>query len=163
MVQASTERPARPVGESTSEQHRDQSTVSISYLFAAAVLLMIGTAEFLYVFIESLLAVQGVYQWYPQFVAQQWFIYDELFTIFTFSGMLFGSLATALMLSKKNSTATLTTGILCTVSGASVFITSLIAPLASLWKSILNYFLPLFLAPLVGALLFYYAKLHEAE
>ena len=163
MVQASTERPARPVGESTSEQHRDQSTVSISYLFAAAVLLMIGTAEFLYVFIESLLAVQGVYQWYPQFVAQQWFIYDELFTIFTFSGMLFGSLATALMLSKKNSTATLTTGILCTVSGASVFITSLIAPLASLWKSILNYFLPLFLAPLVGALLFYYAKIHEAE
>jgi hypothetical protein len=163
MVQASTEEPARPVGESTSERHRDQSTVSISYLFAAAVLLMIGTAEFLYVFIESLLAVQGVYQWYPQFVAQQWFIYDELFTIFTFSGMLFGSLATALMLSKKNSTATLTTGILCTVSGASVFITSLIAPLASLWKSILNYFLPLFLAPLIGALLFYYAKIHGAE
>jgi len=163
MVQASTAQPARLVVGSTSEQHRDQSAVSISYLFAAAVLLIIGTAEFLYEFVESLLAVQGVYQWYPQFVAQQWFIYDELFTIFTFLGMLFGSLATALLLSKKNSTATLTTGILCTISGTSVFVISLIAPLASLWKSILNYFLPLFLAPLVGTLLFYYAMLHGAD
>jgi len=163
MVQTSTEQPARPVGESASEQHRPQSTVSITYLFTAAVLLIIGTAEFLYEFVESLVAVQGVYEWYPQFVAQQWFIYDELFTVFTFSGMFFGSLATALMLSKKNSTATLITGILCTISGASVFVTSLIAPLASLWKSILNYFLPLFLAPLVGTLLFYYAMLHGAD
>jgi hypothetical protein len=106
--------------------------------------------------------VQGVYQWYPQFVAQQWFIFDELFTIFTFSGMLFGSIATSLVLSKKNSTGTLITGLLCTISGASAFVTSLIAPQASLWKSILNYFLPLFLAPLVGTLVFYYAKLHGA-
>jgi hypothetical protein len=162
MAHASTEKAARPVGDSTCDQHRDQSTISISYLFTAAVLMIVGTAEFLYVFVESLLALQGVYQWYPQFVAQQWFIYDELFTIFTFSGMLFGSLATSLMLSKRNLTGTLITGFLCTISGASVFVTSLIAPLASLWKSIFYCFLPLFLAPLVGTLLFYYAKLHGA-
>jgi hypothetical protein len=124
--------------------------------------MMISTAEFLYIFVESLLAVQGIYQWYPQFVAQQWFIFDALFTIFTFSGMLFGSIATALVLSEKNSTGTLITGLLCTISGASTFATSLIAPQASLWKSILNYFLPLFMAPLVGTLIFYYAKLHGA-
>jgi hypothetical protein len=162
MVHASTEKATRPVGDSTCDQHRDQSTISINYLFTAAVLMIVGTAQFLYVFVESLLALQGVYQWYPQFVAQQWFNYDELFTIFTFSGMLFGSLATSLMLSKRNSAGTLVTGLLCTISGSSVFVTSLIAPLASLWKSTLYYFLPLFLAPLVGTLLFYYAKLHGA-
>lgn len=162
MVHASTEQPTRPFDESNHDQHRDQSTVSITYLFTAAVLMMISTAEFLYIFVESLLAVQGIYQWYPQFVAQQWFIFDELFTIFTFSGMLFGSIATALVLSKKSSTGTLITGLLCTISGASAFVTSLIAPQASLWKSILNYFLPLFMAPLVGTLVFYYAKLHGA-
>jgi hypothetical protein len=131
-------------------------------LFTAAVLMIISTAEFLYLFVESVLAVQGIYDWYPQFVAQQWFIYDELFTIFTFSGMLLATLATSLMLSKKNSTITLITGLLCTISGASAFVTSLIAPYASLWKSILYYFLPLFMAPLVGTLVFYYAKLHGA-
>jgi len=129
----------------------------LDFLLAAVVLIIVGTAGFLVVFAESVLALQGVYQWYPQFVAQQWFIYDELFTIFTFSGLFFGSLTASLILSSTNRT--LITGLLCTISGASVSVTSLIAPLAVLWKSVLYYFLPLFLAPLVGTLLFYHAKL----
>jgi hypothetical protein len=161
MVLALAEKAARPVGDGTriTSNENNQSTISTNYLFTAAVLMIVGTAGFLIVLVESVLALQGVYQWYPQFVAQQWFIYDELFTIFTFFGVLFGLLAASLMLSKRSSTGTLITGLLCTISGASVFVTCLIAPLAVLWKSILYYFLPLFLAPLVGTLLFYYVKL----
>jgi len=135
--------------------------ISVYYLFPAAVMMTIGTAGFLVVLVQSVLALQGVYQWYPQFVAQQWFIYDELFTILTFLGLLSGSLTTSLMVSNRNSNGTLITGLLCTISGAGVFVTSLIAPLAVLWESIVYYSMPLFLAPLVGTLLFYYAKLTQ--
>ena len=154
-----TERATRHVDDSTCDTNNqnNQPSMRLDFLLAAVVLIIVGTAGFLVVFAESVLALQGVYQWYPQFVAQQWFIYDELFTIFTFSGLFFGSLTASLILSSTNRT--LITGLLCTISGASVSVTSLIAPLAVLWKSVLYYFLPLFLAPLVGTLLFYHAKL----
>jgi hypothetical protein len=139
----------------------DQSApIGMRYLFAATTLMITGTAGFLVIFIVSVLALQGIYQWYPQFVAQQWFIYDQLFTTFTFLGLLFGSLATTLMLSRRNPTIALITALLSTVSGASVSVTSLIAPLAVLWRSVLYYFLPLFIAPLIGALIFYHVKLN---
>jgi len=161
MGYALIEETVRPVEYGTYDRHRDQSTVSVICLFTAAALMIVGTAEFLYVFVESLLALQGVYQWYPQFVAQQWFIYDELFTIFTFCGALFGSLAVTLALSGRNLTGTIIAGLLCAISGACVFIISLVAPLGLLWRSILYFFLPLFLLPLVGTLLLYYVKLHR--
>jgi hypothetical protein len=137
----------------------NEPSIVMSYLFAAAVMIIAGTVGFLVMFVASVLALQGVYYWYPQFVAQSWFIYDELFAIFTFMGLLSGSLTASLMFLKRNLNVTLMVAVLCTVSGASVFVTSLIAPLAVLWKSVLYYFLPLFLAPLAGTVLFYYTKL----
>ena len=139
----------------------NEPSIVTNYLFAAAIMMIAGTVGFLVIFVDSVLAIRDVYYWYPQFVAQSWFIYDELFAIFTFLGLLFGSLSTSLMILRRNSNATMLLGLLCTVSGASVFVTSLIAPLAVLWKSILYYSLPLLLAPLVGMLLFYYTKLTQ--
>jgi len=161
VVSALTEKSVQDVRSSAcGVEHRDEpSLIGFNFLFTAAVMMIVATVGFLVVFVESVLALQGVYQWYPQFVAQQWFIYDELFTVFTFLGLVFGSLTVSLMFSRRNITGALTTGLLCTVSGASVSITSLIAPLAVLWRSVLYYSLPLFLAPLVGALVFYYAVL----
>jgi hypothetical protein len=160
MASGLTEKAARDVdGRAFETDDQNKSSIYINYVYAAAVMMIAGTIGFLVVFVESVLALQGVYQWYPQFVAQQWFIYDELFTVFTFLGLFFGTLATLLMLSKRKENGTLITGLLCTVSGASVSATSLIAPLAVLWRSVLYYFMPLFLAPLVGTLLFYHAKL----
>lgn len=160
MVSALTEKAVGNVGhngfKATSE---NEPSIVANYLFAAAVMMIAGTVGFLVMFVDSVLAVQGVYYWYPQFVAQSWFLYDELFVIFTFLGLLFGSLSTSLMILKRSSNATLIVGLLCTISGASVFATSLIAPLAVLWKSVLYYFLPLFLAPLAGTVLVYYTKL----
>jgi hypothetical protein len=110
----------------------------------------------LILFVTSVLALRGIYGWYPQFVAQAWFIYDELFAVFTFLGLLFGFLSAGFMLSNRNSTATMIIGIMCVISGAALSITSLIAPLALLSHSILYYFLPSFLVPLTGTLLFRY-------
>jgi hypothetical protein len=160
MVPGLTEEATGNVGRSGSRTNcENESSIGINYFFAATTAMIVGTVGFLVIFVESVLALQGVYQWYPQFVAQEWFIYDELFAIFTFLGLMFGSLTTSLLLFKRNSNGTLTVGLLCTVSGASVFVTSLIAPLAVLWKSVLYYSLPLFFAPLAGTLLFYYTKL----
>jgi hypothetical protein len=160
MVSGLTEKAVENVGHSgLKATSGNERSIVINYLFAAAVMMIAGTVGFLVMFVTSVLAVQGVYYWYPQFVAQSWFVYDDLFAIFTFLGLLFGSLTTSLMFLKRNSNATLIVGLLCTVSGASVFVTSLIAPLAVLWKSVLYYFLPLLLAPLAGTLLFYYTKL----
>lgn len=130
-----------------------------NFLFLSAVLMIISSVWSLIMFVVSVQALQGIYSWYPQFVAQSWFIYDELFAVFTLLGLLFGFLSAGSMLSNRNSTATLIIGILCVISGADLSITSLIAPLALLSKSILYYFLPSFLVPLTGMLLFrYYAR-----
>jgi hypothetical protein len=126
------------------------------FLFLSAVLMIVSSVWFLIIFVKSVQALQGIYSWYPQFVAQSWFIYDELFAVFTFLGLLFGFLSASSMLSNRNPTAALIMGILCVISGASLSILSLIAPLASLENSILYYVLPSFLVPLAGTLLFFY-------
>jgi hypothetical protein len=130
-----------------------------NFLFLSAVLMIISSVWCLIMFVVSVQALQGIHSWYPQFYSQSWFIYDELFAVFTFLGLLFGFLSAGFMFSNRNSTATLIIGILCVISGAALSITSLIAPLALLSKSILYYVLPSFLVPLIGTLLFsYYAQ-----
>jgi hypothetical protein len=131
----------------------------IDFLFLSAVLMIVSSVWCLIMFVKSVQALQGIYTWYPQFIAQTWFIYDELFAVFTLLGLLFGLLSAGSVLSNRNPTATLIMGILCVISGASLSITSLIAPLASLTNSILYYIIPSFLVPLAGTLLFlYYAR-----
>ncbi|HVP15937.1 MAG TPA: hypothetical protein VMT42_01045 [candidate division Zixibacteria bacterium] len=121
-----------------------------------AVLMIVSSVWFVIMFVTSVQALQGIYSWYPQFVAQSWFFYDELFAVFSLLGLLFGFLSGGFMLSDRNLTAALIIGILCVISGAGLSITSLIAPLAVLSKSILYYLLPSFVVPLAGMLLFSY-------
>jgi len=120
--------------------------------------MIVATAGSLIFFILSLSALQGVYRWYPQFVAQQWFVFDELITVFSFSGLVFGALAAVFIYSRKSQNGAIASAMFCTLSGAGVFIVSLVQPLPVLWQSILYYFLPLFAAPLAGNLLIYLRK-----
>jgi hypothetical protein len=116
-------------------------------------MMIVATTGSMIIFILSVAALQGIYGWYPQFVAQQWFIYDQLFTTFSFLGLASGALATTLILSKRSHRAAAASATACTLSGTSLLIISLIQPLAVLWQSVLYYFLPLFIAPLTGTLL----------
>jgi len=127
-----------------------------NFLFLSAVLMIFSSVWFLVIFVTSVQALQGIYGWYPQFFSQSFFIYDELFAVFTFLGLLFGFLSAGSMLSNRNPTAAVIIGILCVISGACLSILSLIAPLAVLSKSILYYVLPSFFVPLAGTLLFFY-------
>ena len=159
MLPASTDTTRTAYENITMTTSLDRNSFSrTDFLFLSAVLMIISSVWSLIMFVTSVQALQGIYSWYPQFVAQGWFIYDELFAVFTLLGLLFGFLSAGSMLSNRNSTATLMIGILCVVSGAALSITSLIAPMAQLWKSVLQYFLLSFLVPLTGTLLFrYYA------
>jgi hypothetical protein len=121
----------------------------------AGTLMMVATTASIVIFILSAYALQNIYRWYPQLVAQQWFIYDELLTVFSLLGLVFGALATSLILTKRNFRAAMTLATICTLSGASAFVVTLIQPLAVLWVSMVFYFLPLFVVPLTGTVLTY--------
>lgn len=136
-------------------QHGPNLAARIAQVYAAGTMMIVATAASLIIMIQSIVALLGVYGWYPQFVAQQWFIYDELLTFFSFLGLAFGALSTALILSERNHRAAVASAIACTLSGAGAFVISLIQPMAELWQSILYYLLPLFIAPLIGTLLAY--------
>jgi hypothetical protein len=124
----------------------------------AGALIVVATIASLIIFILSMNALLGVYKWYPQFVAQQWFIYDQLFTVFSFLGLTTGALATALISARRNPNGAVAAAMACTLSGAGVFIVSLIQPLAVLWQSVLYYLPLLFIMPLIGTSLTYLRK-----
>jgi hypothetical protein len=117
--------------------------------------MIVATGASLILMIEAIVALLGIYAWYPQIVTQQWFLYDELLTSSSILGLAFGAVATALILSGKNQMAAVASAMVCTVAGASSFVISLIQPMAVLWQSILYYLLPLFIASLTGTLLTY--------
>ena len=147
-----------------SQNHRQNDknlNPRIGYRYVAVFMLIAATAGSLIIFILSIAALEGVYGWYPQLVAQQWFIYDELLTVFSFIGLTSGISAIALMLSEKSYEGAIGSAAICTFSGASLFAISLIQPLAVLWQSLLYYLLPLFGAALTGTLLVYVQKSNE--
>ena len=141
----------------TRVHHQDTHdlALTIAHTYFVGAMMIVATAGSTIIFILSVAALQGIYGWYPQFVAQQWFMYDQLLTAFSFLGLMFGALATALILSRRSHRGAVASATACTLSGASTFVISLIQPLAVWWQSLLYYFLPLFIAPLAGTLLTY--------
>jgi hypothetical protein len=134
-------------------QHGPNLAANIAQVYVAGTMMIVATVGSLNILIQSVVALLGIYGWYPQFVAQQWFMYDELLASSSVLGLIFGTLATGLILSGRNYWAAVVSAMACTLSGATSFVISLIQPLAVLWQSILYYLLPLFIAPLIGTLL----------
>jgi len=121
-------------------------------------LMIVATTASTVIFILSVYALNDIYNWYPPIVAQQWFIYDQLLTAFSLLELIFGALATTVILSKKSFRAAVAFATICTLFGASSFIVTLIQPLALLWQSLIFYFLPLFITPLIGTILIIYEE-----
>ena len=120
---------------------------------AAGVLMLIAGCGFFVVFVISVAALLQIYSWYPPLVAQKWFLYDELFTGFCLCGFLTAIVSAALTFVRKFYGLTLTLTGVSMFLGACVWITSMVIPEFKLMYSILYYFLPMFLSPLIGALL----------
>jgi hypothetical protein len=120
-------------------------------------LMLIAAATSFILLILSIEALLAIYQWYPQLTAQLWFSYDQALTIFSFVGFISGATASALSLARKSYKWTMLTAVVCTFAGAASWTVSMIIPYAAqwLWNSILYYFLPMFLAPLIGTVLIY--------
>lgn len=149
-----------PIDASRNSHSIDEPSLSaiIAQRYVAAFMLTVATVDSLVIFILSVAALEGIFGWYPQIVAQQWFIYDQLFTVFSFIGLASGGSAIVLVLSGRSYTGSVVSATVCTISGASIFVVSLIQPLAVLWQSVLYYLLPLFAASLTGTILTYLQK-----
>jgi len=120
---------------------------------AAGVLMLIAGCGFFVVFVISVAALLQIYSWYPPLVAQKWFLYDAVFTGFCLCGFLTAAVSATLIFVRKSFGPTMTLAAVSTFLGACVWVTSMVIPEFKLMYSILYYFLPMFLSPLIAALL----------
>jgi len=125
---------------------------------AAGVLMLVATVGFFVVFVISLDALLQISWWYPPLVVQKWFLYDEILTGFCLFGFLFGGASAALIFVRKSHRSAVILALLCTLSGAGIWIMSIVIPEYKPLYSLLYYFLPDFLAPLIGTLLIFSRK-----
>ena len=100
-------------------------------------------------------ALVEIYSWYPQLVAQSWFSYVQLLTAFSLLELVSSLSVAVLSLMRKTYVWTMILAALATLSGAGAWLISMIVPDSKLLNSILYYFLPMLLAPLVATILIY--------
>jgi multisubunit Na+/H+ antiporter MnhE subunit len=106
----------------------------------------------------SLLCVRAlleIYSWYPQLIVQSWVGYVQLLTAFSLLELVSSVSVAVLSLMRKMYVLTMILAVLTTFSGAGAWLISMIVPGSRLLDSILYYFLPMLLAPLVATLLIY--------
>ena len=121
--------------------------------------LMLGAAVVsLVLFVLSFYALLNIYNWYPLLVTQIWFVYDQMLTVFSFSGFMSGLCAAILSLIRKSYKLTMAFAVVCTLSGGGAWIISMIILKAVMVQSLFRYFLPLFVTPLVGTILIFFRK-----
>lgn len=120
--------------------------------------MIVATAASSIFFLLSLRALANIYSWYPPLVAQSWFVYDQIFAVFTFSQFLFGLIASILSLARKSYKWTMISAVLCTLSGCGAWIISMIIPHSDVFQSFLYYFLPLFATSSTGTALVLFGK-----
>ena len=127
---------------------------------AAGVLMIVAAIGFFILLILSINALMEIYTWVPRLVAQNWFIYGQSLTAMSAVGFAAGSATAMLVLRRRSYRWTLTSAFVCILSGLATFAVSVIIPDFNLKNSIFYYFLPLFVTPLIGALLILRRK-HE--
>lgn len=130
-------------------------TVRVS---AAGTLLIVASVASFIFFIQSIRALLQIYTWYPQSVAEDWIVYDQMLTMFSLAGFLFGFASGLLSLSRRNYKWTMISALLCTFSGVGAWLLSIVIPYSYAWYSFLFYFLPVLLTALIGTLLIYPRK-----
>lgn len=129
----------------------------------AGILMIVAAVASLILAALSIQALLQIYDWYPRLVAQNWFFYDQLLTLFSCIELPVGLAAATLSLCRKSYRMTIIAALLCTLAGAATWATSMIIPDRRLLNSVLYYFLPTFLPPLVATLLIYPRKAEFAQ
>jgi len=133
------------------------SAKSTQVSVGGALMTVAAVASLIYL-VLSVQALLNIYSWYPPLVAQTWFVYDQMLTIFSFTGLLFGFSAATFSLGRKSYKWTMASAILCTISGGGAWIISMVIPHSNVWYSFLEYFLPLFAASFIGTVLIFFRK-----
>lgn len=121
-------------------------------------LMIVAAVANLIFLVFSLRALANIYSWYPPLVAQVWFVYDQILTVFSFTGVLFGLSAAIFSLTRKSYKWTIAFAVLCTLSGGGAWIISMIIPHSNVVQSLLYYFLPLLTTPFIGTVLIFFRK-----
>ncbi len=120
--------------------------------------LIVATAGSLILSLVCLQALARIYSWYPPLVAQMWFVYDQMLTVSSFSGFLFGLPACILSLTRRSYRWTMVSAAFCTLSGGGTWVISMIIPHSDVFQSFLFYFLPLFATSFIGTMLIFFRK-----
>jgi hypothetical protein len=132
-----------------------QSSARTTQVSSGATLIIVATVASLIHFILSIKALANIYLWYPPTVAEGWVPYDKMLLALSFTGFLGGISAGALSLARKRYRWTMASAVLCTLSGAGAWITSIIIPFADWGYSTFYFFLPMFVPAIIGTLLIY--------
>lgn len=135
-----------------------QPSAKTTQVSAGATLMIVAAVAHLIIFVTSVRALSSIYSWYPALVADSWLVYDQVLTITSFTGFLFGLSTGALALTRTNYTWTLVSAILCTLSGLGSWILSMVIPFSNVWYSFLYYFLPMVTTALIGAVMIFPRK-----
>jgi hypothetical protein len=122
-----------------------------------ALMIAATMANFIFL-VYALQALINIHSWYPALVAQFWFSYNQIFTVFFLTGVLFGLSAIILSLTRKRYRWTMASSLLCTLSGGGAWIISMIIPHSNMLQSLLYYFFPLLAAPSIGVVLIFFRK-----
>jgi len=125
---------------------------------AGGTLTIVAAVAHLIIFAQSVVALALIYNWYPPVVAQGWIVYDQMLTVFSFAGFLFGLTAGILALMRRNYAWTMVSASLCLLSGAVSWIISMIIPYSYVLGSLLYYFLPMFVPALIANVMIYPRK-----
>jgi hypothetical protein len=120
---------------------------------AAGVLILAAAIGSFILLTLSINALVEIYTWVPRVVALEWFIYGQSLAILSTIGFVTGLAAAALILKRKRYNWTLASALVCTLSGLATFAVSVVIPDFNPKNSFFYYFLPLFVTPLMGALL----------
>jgi len=135
--------------------HGIQPSARTMQVSAGGTLLIVAGVASLIFFAQSIRALTQIHTWYPPVFAQSWLVYIQVFTVFSFTGLLFGVSAGTLSLARRSFRWTMASAVICTLSGAGAWTISMIIPFANPWYSLLYYFLPMFAAALIGTVLIY--------
>jgi len=134
---------------------RSAKTTQVS---AGGTLMIVAAVVSFIFFFLSIQALTQIYSWYPPGTAQRWIAYIQAVAIFSFMSLLWGFSAAILSLARRSYRWALASAVLCTLSSAGSWITSMIIPYANLWYSLFYYFLPMFATSLIGTVLVYPRK-----
>lgn len=126
-----------------------------SRIYFTSLLMVIASVGSLILLLLSARALLYVFTWYPLTAAQEWFVYNWMLIALSLSEVTSGVVAAFFSYRRKSFRWAATSAALCTLTGGGIWFISLLAPSYQFWQSILYYFLPMFLPPLMGAILLF--------